>query len=61
MQMERDMATNNDQTVRITERLWSEEVGLAEADSVIRPLDPGYEWSNGRTFSTPKDPYAPNT
>jgi hypothetical protein len=47
--------------VRTSTRLWSEEVGIADADTVIRPSDPGYEFSNGRQFATPKDPYANNS
>lgn len=43
--------------VQMSTRLWSEEVGIANADEVIKPLDPGYEFT-GRTFYTPKDPYA---
>lgn len=36
--------------VRVTQRLWSEEVGAAAADAVLPPKDPGYEFSNGRRF-----------
>lgn len=50
-----------DQKVKFSTRLWSEEVGIAEAECVIRHGEPGYEWSNGRNFVTPKNPYAPNT
>lgn len=48
----------DDSKVKITERLWSEEVGIANADAELKPLDPAYEWSNGKTHYTPKDPYA---
>ena len=36
-----------------TQRLFSEEVGIAAAESGLNPLtpDPGYEWSNGRKFA----------
>lgn len=34
---------------RSSERLWSEEVGLANADNPPKK-DVAYEWSNGRTF-----------
>ena len=41
-----------------SERLWSEEVGLANADDELKPA-PVYEWSSGRTFYPPKnDPTA---
>lgn len=46
--------------VNVSQRLWSDEVGIAEAESIVQPQEPGYEWSNGRKFVTPKDPYAPN-
>lgn len=38
---------------RFSQRLFSEEVGIALADSGINPLtpDPGYEFSNGRRFN----------
>lgn len=36
-----------------SQRLWSEEVGIAAADDLLPINDPGYEWSNGRTFETP--------
>lgn len=48
-----------DQTVRTTERLWSEEVGLARAGE-----PPGadkvevYEWSNQRRFYDGHGPYS---
>lgn len=35
--------------VTTSERLWSEEVGMAEADALPRK-EIAYEWSNGRTF-----------
>lgn len=54
------MTTQDPRTiVRTSTRLWSEEVGIAEADAIVRPGEPGYEFSNGRCFNTPKDPYAP--
>lgn len=49
------MATDQ---VKTSERLWSEEVGIANAEEEFKPLDPGYEWSNGKVHYTPKDPYA---
>lgn len=33
-----------------SERLWSEEVGRANADAPPPRKDPAYEWSNGRVF-----------
>lgn len=37
---------------RFTQRLFSEEVGIAQAESEVDPLqkEPGYEFSNGRRF-----------
>lgn len=37
-----------------TQRLWSTEVGIANAEADLNPLekDPGYEWSNGRRFNS---------
>lgn len=35
--------------VTTSERLWSEEVGMAEADAVQKK-EIAYDWSNGRTF-----------
>lgn len=47
--------------VRTTTRLFSEEVGIANAEEIINPNEPGYEFNSGRTFNTPKNPYAPNS
>ena len=50
-----------DQTVTTSERLWSDEVGLARAGEPVgsdRP--PVYEWSNGRTMTDGSGPYADN-
>lgn len=44
--------------VRSSTRLWSQEVGAAEAQAPLPPKDPGYEWSNGRKFSEGNGPYA---
>jgi len=33
--------------VRISTRLWSDEVGRAIADDVVPPYDPAYSFSNG--------------
>jgi hypothetical protein len=44
--------------VSISTRLWSEEVALAEAAGNFSDQgDPGYEFSNGRRFKTPQNPY----
>jgi hypothetical protein len=40
--------------VKTSERLWSEEVGLANADEELKPV-PAYEWSNGTTHAQPKN------
>lgn len=39
-----------DQIPQTSERLWSEEVAIAESSNPLPPKDPGYEWSNGRKF-----------
>jgi hypothetical protein len=36
-----------------SQRLWSEEVGIAAADDLLPINDPGYEFSNGRKYETP--------
>lgn len=39
--------------VKLRERLWSEEVALANASddvSLVPPKDPAYQFSNGRKF-----------
>lgn len=46
--------------VRTKTRLFSEEVGIANAEEVVPARDPSYEFSNGRTFDKPKNPYADN-
>ena len=33
-----------------SQRLFSEEVGIAAADAPLPERDPGYQFSNGRTF-----------
>lgn len=48
-----------DQRVSTTERLWSDEVGLARAGEPPLPTkDVAYEWSNGRTMLDGDGPYA---
>lgn len=45
------MATQDPRTVvRTTERLWSEEVGRAQASDPKPPFEPTYEFSNSRKF-----------
>lgn len=56
------MSANN-QRVRVTERTWGDVVREAEMTGEARPLppqtrDPSYEWTNGRRFLTPANPYA---
>lgn len=48
--------------IRTSDRLWSEVVREADEidGKVIPERDPGYEWSNGRKFVTPVNPYAQN-
>ena len=55
------MATTPPRT-RLSERLFSEVVREADASGgeKIPPRDPGYEFTNGRKFVTPRDPYAAN-
>ena len=47
--------------VTVSERLWSEELAIAAADSPLSDADPnrqpGYEFSNGRSFNTRNPPY----
>lgn len=49
-----------DQTVTTSERLWSEEVGLANASEGVPKPHPVYEWSNGKTHSDGHGPYSNN-
>lgn len=46
----------DDQKVTTSERLWSEEVGIAAASDPLSCLDPtkepGYEFGNGRRFDS---------
>lgn len=49
--------------VSVTERLWSEECAIADADSPLGSLDPsrmpGYEFSNGVKFNSGNGHYEP--
>lgn len=38
------------EVVKTSERLWSVEVGIAEADAVVPVYPTAYEFSNGRKF-----------
>ena len=38
------------EVVKTSERLWSVEVGIAEAETVVRQHPVAYEFSNGRKF-----------
>lgn len=49
------MAENN--PPRTSERLWSEEVGMADAIDPLPLKEDGYEWSNGRKFKDGNGPY----
>lgn len=42
--------------VRTSTRLWSDEVGRAQAEDPLPPLEPTYQFSNGRKF-TEKTPF----
>lgn len=46
------------EVVKTSERLWSVEVGIAEADSVVRQHPVAYEFSNGRQFVEKVPAYA---
>lgn len=48
-----------DQKVQHSERLWSDEVGIARAGEVLPARDVAYEWSNGRKFEDGLGPYIP--
>lgn len=48
-----------DQRVSTSERLWSEEVGLVQAEEPLQPRDIAYEFSNGRKFFDGKGIYTP--
>jgi hypothetical protein len=53
----------NEQQVTTSERLWSEEVGIAEAHDPVLAVQrqkrqPAYEFSNGRVFEEGDGPYA---
>ena len=53
---------NEQPNVTTSTRLWSEEVGIADAGSPMGAIDPrkqpGYEFSNGRKFDSGLGPYA---
>lgn len=34
--------------VKHSTRIWSDEVGLANAGEIVPPYDPGYQFSNGK-------------
>lgn len=44
--------------VKIGTRLWSDEVGRAQADELVQPFDPAYRFSNG-TEKVVKEHYIP--
>lgn len=43
--------------VTTSQRLWSEEVAIANAKDPLPVMDERYVFSNGRTFYTLPDPY----
>lgn len=43
----------------MSERLWSEEVGMADAVDPLPLKEDAYVWSNGRTFKDGTGPYEP--
>lgn len=47
-----------DPQVTTTERLWSDEVGIARAGEGPAKPEAVYEWSNGRTMVDPADLYS---
>lgn len=36
-----------------SQRLWSEEVAMADADNLLPPKETAYEFGNGRKFDAP--------
>lgn len=36
--------------VQHSTRLWSDEVGRADAEDVVKPFDPAYRFGNGKEF-----------
>ncbi|THF55926.1 hypothetical protein [Pseudothauera rhizosphaerae] len=44
--------------VRVSNRLWSQEVGAAQAETLLPEKEPGYVFSNGRRFDDGKGPYS---
>lgn len=46
--------------VTSSERLWSEEVGIARAGEPVPTKDTAYEWSNERKFVEGDGPYGNN-
>lgn len=42
--------------VKTSERLWSEVVGAAQPEDIVKTGEPAYEFSNGRNFVDPKRP-----
>ncbi len=51
------MATQDPRTVvKVTTRLWDQEVAIADAGETPKPHDKAYEFSNGKEF-VEKTPY----
>lgn len=52
------MASDTDQTVKTTERPWSEEVAIsnARAGELVESKEDAYVFSNGRRFVDPDRP-----
>lgn len=42
--------------VKVTTKLWSDEVAIADAAKGVQPKDVAYDFSNGRRFTDPS-PY----
>lgn len=36
--------------VKTSTRIWSDEVGLVDANDIVQPFDPAYKFSNGKEF-----------
>lgn len=52
------MTQNDQEKVRMSNQLWSDEVAIANAKAPLPPADPAYAFSNGRVFEEKPNPYA---
>jgi len=47
--------------VKVTNRPWSAEVALADANEIPKPYDDAYRFSNGKTFVNKRNYFPANT